>query len=103
LPQEDLARFNYSEAELQDRQYNERFVQLMEFEAGRAKDFFAAAAALLPREDRQSMVAAEIMGSVYRALLRRMERDRFRVFEKDYRLNKLEKAGRVVTQLLKNF
>lgn len=103
LPQEDLARFNYSEAELQDRQYNERFVQLMEFEAGRAKDFFAAAAALLPREDRQSMVAAEIMGSVYRALLQRMERDRFRVFEKDYRLNKLEKAGRVVTQLLKNF
>src|ERR1700674_1735041 len=27
LPQEDLARFNYSKAELQDRQYNERFVQ----------------------------------------------------------------------------
>src|SRR5438045_4474192 len=82
LPQEDLARFNYSETELQDRQYNERFVQLMEFEATRARNFFAAAAALLPRKDRQSMVAAEIMGSVYRALLRRMERDRFRVFEK---------------------
>jgi phytoene synthase len=103
LPQEDLARFGYSEAELQDRQYNERFVRLMEFEAQRAKEFFAAAKSALPREDRQSMVAAEIMGSVYRALLRRMERDRFRVFEKEYRLNKLEKAARVVGQLLKNF
>lgn len=103
LPQEDLARFNYSETELQDRQYNERFVQLMEFEARRAKDFFAAAAALLPREDRQSMVAAEIMASVYRGLLRRMEADKFRVLQKEYRLNKLEKAGRVAAQLVKFF
>lgn len=103
LPQEDMVRFGYSEAELQDRQHNERFLQLMEFEAKRAKEFFARAAALLPREDRRSMVAAEIMGSVYRGLLQRMEADRFRVFEKEYRLNKLEKAGRVVMQLVKNF
>jgi phytoene synthase len=103
LPQEDLKRFDYSQAELQDRQYNERFIRLMEFEASRAKEFFRQAAALLPREDRRSMVAAEIMGSVYRALLRRMELDKFRVFEKEYRLNKLEKAGRITAQLLKFF
>jgi phytoene synthase len=103
LPQTDLASFNYSEAELQHRQYDDRFVQLMEFEAGRAREFFARAAKILPREDRRSMVAAEIMASVYRALLRRMELDKFRVFEKEYRLSKLEKAGRVATQLLKFF
>ena len=102
LPREDLARFDYSETELQDRQYNERFVRLMEFETARARQFFTRAAALLPREDRQSMVAAEIMGSVYRGLLRQMELDKFRVFEKEYRLNKLEKAGRIVAQLLKS-
>jgi len=102
LPQEDLARFSYSETELRDRQYNDRFVQLMEFEAQRAREFFIRAAELLPREDRQSMVAAEIMASVYRALLQRMQLDRFRVFEKEYRLTKLEKAGRVVVQLLKS-
>ena len=103
LPQEDLARFDYSEAALQDRQYNERFVRLMKFEAARAREFFMRAAGLLPREDRRSMVAAEIMASVYRGLLRRMELDKFRVFEKEYRLNKLEKAGRIAAQLLKNF
>jgi phytoene synthase len=103
LPQEDLAHFSYSETELQDRQYNERFVQLMSFEAQRARDFFARAAALLPCEDRQSMVAAKIMASIYRALLRRMELDKFRVFEKEYRLTKLEKAGRIAAQLLKHF
>jgi len=103
LPQEDLARFDYSEAALQNRQYNERFIRLMKFEAARAREFFVRAAVLLPPEDRRSMVAAEIMSSVYRGLLRRMESDNFRVFEKEYRLNKLEKAGRIAARLLKNF
>jgi 15-cis-phytoene synthase len=102
LPQEDLVRFDYSEAELQARKHNDRFVRLMEFEAARAREFFSQAAALLPREDRKSMVAAEIMGSVYRALLRRIEMDKFHVFEKEYRLNKLEKAGRIAAQLIRS-
>jgi len=103
LPREDLARFNYSERELQDRQYNDRFVRLMQFQANRARQFFARAAETLPAEDRKSMVAAEIMASIYRGLLRRMELDKFRVFTKEYGLSKLEKAGRITAQLLKLF
>jgi phytoene synthase len=103
LPQEDLARFHYSETELVQRHYNERFVQLMEFQARRAHQFFANAAAALPTEDRRAMTPAEIMGSVYRGLLRRIELDKFRVFEKDYQLSKMEKAGRIAAQLLKTF
>jgi phytoene synthase len=103
LPQEDLARFNYSEGELQDRQYNERFLRLMEFEAARAREFFSQAAAALPSEDRRAMAPAEIMASIYRGLLRQIELDKFRVFEKEYRLSKLEKAGRITTQLFKSF
>lgn len=103
LPQEDLARFGYSEMALQDRQHNERFVRLMEFEAARAREFFSRAAAALPPEDRRAMVPAEIMSSIYRGLLRRMELDQFRVFEKEYRLSGLEKAGRIATQLVKSF
>ncbi len=102
LPQEDLARFDYSETELQDRQYNERFIRLMEFEAARAREFFSRAAAALPPEDRRAMVPAEIMGAIYRGLLRRMELDKFRVFEKEYRLSRLAKASRIATQLLKS-
>jgi phytoene synthase len=103
LPQEDLARFNYSETELQDRQYNERFLRMMEFEAVRARQFFARATAALPSEDRRAMAPAEIMASIYRGLLRQMELDKFRVFEKEYRLSSVEKAGRIATQLLKSF
>jgi phytoene synthase len=103
LPQEDLADFGYSEMELQDRQHNERFVRLMEFEAARAREFFSRSAAALPPEDRRAMVPAEIMSSIYRGLLSRMELDRFRVFGKEYRLSGLEKAGRIATQLVKSF
>jgi phytoene synthase len=103
LPKEDLARFNYSEIELQDRQYNERFLHVMEFEAARAREFFSRAAAALPSEDRRTMAPAEIMASIYRGLLRQIELDKFRVFEKEYRLSKLEKASRIATQLFKSF
>jgi 15-cis-phytoene synthase len=103
LPQEDLVRFNYSETDLQDRQYNERFLRLMEFEAARAQEFFSKASAALPSEDRRAMAPAEIMASIYRGLLRQIQLDKFRVFEKEYRLSKLEKAGRIATQLLKSF
>ena len=103
LPQEDLARFGYSEADLRQRKQNDAFIRLMEFEAARAEEFFSRAAALVPREDRRSMVAAEIMGSVYRALLNRMKSDRFRVFEKEYRLSKIEKGGRIAGQFLRLF
>ncbi|HEU0209297.1 MAG TPA: squalene/phytoene synthase family protein [Candidatus Udaeobacter sp.] len=103
LPLEDLARFHYSEAELANRKYDQRFVQLMRFEAARAREFFARAAAVLPSEDRRAMAPAELMGSIYRALLRRIELDKFRVFEKEYHLSNLEKAGRIMAQLFKSF
>jgi phytoene synthase len=101
LPLEDLVRSDYAESDLSARRYNNAFVRLMELESQRAEEFFSRAAALLPREDRRSMVAAEIMASVYHALLRRMKTDGFRVFDKEYRLSKIEKSGRIAGQLLR--
>ncbi len=101
LPQEDVTRFGYSREELAAKTYDDRFVRLMQFEAARAHAYFESAAAILPPEDRRSMVTAEIMASVYRALLRQMEADRFRVFERSYSLSKLSKFFHVARQLLK--
>ena len=103
LPQEDLARFNYREDDLRNGVSDLRFIQLMNFEAARSENLFAEATNLLPPEDRRSMLPAEIMRSIYQALLRRMKLDNFRIFEKDYRLSKIEKAGRAAAQLLKFF
>jgi phytoene synthase len=101
LPREDMARFAYTEEDLAARVYDDRFVRLMQFEAGRAHEYFRRAAALLPREDRRSMVGAQTMASIYHALLRQMEQDRFRVFDRQYRLSKLVKFLHVGRQLLK--
>lgn len=103
LPQEDLARFHYSEGDLAKREYNAHFLRLMQFEASRAREFFTRAVAELPDEDRRAMAPAEIMASIYRALLRRIELDKFRIFEKEYRLSRPEKAGRITVQLFKSF
>ena len=102
LPQEDFIRFGYSTEALRDHVYDDRFLQLMRFEADRAEQFFSAARQLLPDEDRRSMVAAEIMSSIYFALLQRMKADKFRVFELPYALSKPEKFFHVARQLLKN-
>jgi phytoene synthase len=103
LPAQDLARFHYSEQDLHNHLADSRFIQLMNFQAARAEKFFADASRLLPPEDRRSMLPAEIMRSIYQALLRRLKLDNFRVFEKDYSLSKLEKSGRAAAQLLKFF
>jgi 15-cis-phytoene synthase len=92
LPLNELAMFGYPEEALRNRTYNSSFVRLMQFQAERARAFFREAKRLLPAEDRRSMVAAEGMRAIYFTLLERIENDRFRLFEKPYRLNRLEKA-----------
>ena len=101
LPQDELGQFGCSDADLYAHAHDDRFVALMEFQAQRSHAFYTKAAALLPREDRRSMVAAEIMAAGYRDLLRRIQRDRFRVFDREYRLNRLQKALHVGAQLLR--
>jgi phytoene synthase len=101
LPQDELARFGLSDADLFARKHDAQFIALMEFQAQRSHAFYAKATALLPPEDRRSMMPAEIMAAVYHDLLRRIERDRFRIFEKEYRLNRLQKAAHVARQFLR--
>jgi 15-cis-phytoene synthase len=92
LPLSEVKMFGYSEQELLGRTYNGAFIRLMQFQAERARSFFREAQRLLPPEDRRSMVAAEGMRGIYHALLLRIEKDRFRMFEKQYRLTGLEKG-----------
>ena len=93
LPLEDLARFNYTAAELAVHLYDERFVALMEFEAARAEGFFREAAAALPSGDRRALAPARIMAEIYQTLLNRMRQDGFRVFNQRYSISKLRKLA----------
>src|SRR5207344_2903208 len=92
LPLSELARFKVSEDEVLRLQYSQRFRDLAASVAGQARRFYQLAQETLPPEDRRSMAAAELMGSVYWRLLRKLEARQFNVFgPQPTRLNKLQK------------
>jgi 15-cis-phytoene synthase len=93
LPLSELARFKVLPEEILRLEYSPRFFELANSAAERARHFYRLARETLPAADRRSMVAAELMGSVYWRLLRKLERQRFNVFGPGVtRLNKGQKA-----------
>ncbi len=91
LPAEDMMRFGVTREDLAAGRRNEAFLALMDFESVRADEFYRAALAARPAEDRRALVAAEIMRAVYSRLLEKMRLDRWRVFDRRYSLGKLTK------------
>jgi phytoene synthase len=92
LPLAELERHQVKPEEILRFEYSERFSCLASAVAQRAKHFYQLARQTLPSADRRSMVAAELMGSVYWRLLRELERHRFDVFgPKPPRLGKGQK------------
>ncbi len=87
LPVDELRRFGYAEEDLLRGRYTQPFFELMRFQADRTHAYYRAARAALPRADRRRLVAAEIMGVIYHALLRTIEARRFHVFERRIRLS----------------
>jgi 15-cis-phytoene synthase len=80
LPLCELARFGVAPEEILRLEYSSRFEALARSIAQRAREFYTRARETLPPEDRRSMIAAELMGSVYWRLLRKLERENFQVF-----------------------
>jgi phytoene synthase len=91
IPREDLRRFGYSEESLFAHEYSPSFVNLMRYQAERARRYYREAQETLPVDDFRSFVAARIMGSVYSRLLHKIEKRKFDVFGKRIRLSKMSK------------
>jgi phytoene synthase len=103
LPQTELKKFNVSEAEIFNSQYSQRYQALAGSVAGRAKNFYDLARKSLPAEDRKSMVAAELMGSVYWKLLTKLERKHFNVFgSQPLKLSKPHKLALILRSWLRH-
>ncbi|MBU6409778.1 MAG: presqualene diphosphate synthase HpnD [Verrucomicrobia bacterium] len=81
LPLQELEAFGVTEADVLGLKYSGRFRALAASVAARARCFYALARSTLPPQDRRSMAAAELMGSVYWKLLLRMEQRDFRVLD----------------------
>lgn len=79
LPLAELNKFGVTEAEILRHEYSARFAKLAASVGERARNFYRLAREALPAEDRRAMVAAELMGSVYWRLLRKLESKQFNV------------------------
>ena len=97
LPQEEMARFGYSEQELQAGVVNDAFIELMRFQAQRAKDYFQSGFQLLPYLSRRSRACPAVLGQLYRKVLERIEDADYDVLHRRISLSTGEKV-RVTTQ-----
>ncbi|GHC85527.1 phytoene synthase [Pseudorhodoferax aquiterrae] len=91
LPIDELQRFDVKAHELLKRQHSERFVALMRFQAERAHALYDQALALLPAADWRAQKPGLMMASIYRTLLREIERDDFAVLHQRIALTPLRK------------
>lgn len=91
LPQEDLERFRYTEADLAAGRVTPELVDLLEFEFERTEGLYARArqaASLLASGQWAVMSGLE----VYRAILDGIRRNRYNVFDRRAGTNKLQKV-----------
>ncbi len=93
LPLEDLRRFGYTEGELRRGVVDERFRELMRFEAERAREYYAAARNLLPLIEVSSQPALWAMIKIYERILDRIVQQQFDVFRNPIHLASTEKIS----------
>jgi phytoene synthase len=99
LPADDMARFGVTVEDIAAGRCSEGFLGLMDFETERAEGLYRSA--VLPEVDRKALGASEIMRAVYHRLLRKMQRDRWRVFDRRYRLSKPMKLWLVLSGIIR--
>jgi phytoene synthase len=99
IPLEDLARFGVSDGDLgAEAAHAGHGVQspavkkLLAFQAQRARDYYRRADAALPRTDARRLVAARIMGAIYRGILSRIEAADYDVFSRVIRVPRPKRA-----------
>ena len=97
LPQDEMARFGYTEEELQAGVVNDAFVNLMRFQAQRAKGYFRSGFQLLPYLSPRSRACPAVLGQLYSKILDRIESADYDVLSNRIGLSTTEKV-RVTAQ-----
>ena len=100
LPVEDLERFHVTEQDLAAGNRSEAFLELMRFEAARARAYYNESAPLLDLIHPRSRPSLWALVSIYSGLLDRIERSNYDVFTHRVRLTPLEKSWIVMRALV---
>ncbi len=99
LPLEDLRRFGVSEADVSAGKMAAPLIELMRFEAARARACYDESRPLLELIHRPSRPSLWALIEIYSRLLQRIEARKYDVFTERVRLSALEKAS-IVAQAL---
>ena len=91
LPQDELARFGVSEADLLNSRDTPEFQALMQFQYERAVACYDSALAALPARARRAQRPGLAMAAIYRTLLDEIQRDHFPVLRARVSLTPLRK------------
>jgi len=81
LPQDEMAKFGVTDADILNGRENGAFKALMEFQGERARGYYAKAMEQLPAVDRKSQRAGLMMAAIYRTLLEEIAADGYRVLK----------------------
>jgi phytoene synthase len=99
IPTEDMARFGCGDGDLGAEAadaghgvHSPAVKKLLAFQAQRARDYYRRADAVLPRADARRLIAAKIMGAIYRGILDRIEAADYDVFSRVIRVPRPRRA-----------
>ena len=82
LPQDEMSRFGYSRGDLEKGIVNDAFLNLMRFQAERARGYFKSGFQLLPYLSPRSRPCPAVLGRVYSKLLDQIEASGFDVLQR---------------------
>jgi phytoene synthase len=100
LPAEDLRRFGVSEHDLASGNRSEAFLEMMQFEAARARAYYNESQELLELVHPRSRPSLWALISIYSGLLERIEKTNYDVFRRRVRLSAVEKSWIIVRALV---
>jgi 15-cis-phytoene synthase len=91
LPGEDLARFGVTEDDIMNARTTPQFIELMKFEAARAREYYRKAQPLLDMISPDSRGTLAVMIAIYGGILDKIERRNYAVLDGRMRLSTAEK------------
>ncbi len=103
IPQDEMERFRYSEADIFNGIVNEPSLHLMQFQVERAREYFERGRKLLPLLPRRSRACTAVLQGIYSRILERIEAQPSAVLRERVSLSgsqKLALAGRELVRSL---
>lgn len=99
IPRKDLDRFGVSEDDLLERRKSKPVLELVKFQAERARSYFVKAQPLIDEIDRDARFPVTLMGSVYSTVLEEIQKNPLAVLDRRVALSLPQKVRVVLSRL----